>query len=92
MTRQQKITLGEMRSSGPHRLLVYCADYKCAHHVEVDAEHWPDQVRLSDLEPKFTCRACGHRGADVRPLFEEVRSQSACGIGCQVLYPPIQNH
>jgi hypothetical protein len=32
MPREQKITLGEMRESGPCRLLVYCADYKCAHH------------------------------------------------------------
>jgi hypothetical protein len=33
----RKSSLGEMQSSGPHRLLVYCADYKCAHHVETDA-------------------------------------------------------
>jgi hypothetical protein len=24
------------------------------------ANRWADDVRLSDLEPKFTCRACGH--------------------------------
>ena len=29
----------------------------------------PDQVRLSDLEPRFVCQACGRRGADVRPDF-----------------------
>ena len=71
--REQKITLGEMRSSGPRRLLVYCADYRCAHHVEIDAQRWPDDVRLSDLEPLFVCQVCGHRGADVRPLFEPAR-------------------
>ena len=58
-----------MRLSGCRRLLVYCADYRCTHHVEIDAGHWPDEVRLSGLEPKFTCQACGKRGADVRPLF-----------------------
>jgi hypothetical protein len=42
-----------MRTSGPRRLLVYCADYPCAHHVEIDAERWPDRVRLCDLEPMF---------------------------------------
>jgi hypothetical protein len=69
--RQQKITLGEMRSGGgPTRLLIYCGDYKCAHSIEIASFRWPDEVRLSDLEPKFTCRVCGHRGADVRPLFE----------------------
>jgi hypothetical protein len=67
--REQKITLGEMRESGPNRLIVYCADYKCTHHVTIDASQWADSVRLSDLEPKFICAACGHRGADVRPLF-----------------------
>ena len=30
----------------------------------------PDEVRLSDLEPLFICRACGIRGADVRPNFD----------------------
>jgi hypothetical protein len=69
MTRPQKITLGEMRQSGPTRLLIYCQDYRCSHSVTIDASQWPDDVRLSDLEPKLICRACGHRGADVRPLF-----------------------
>jgi hypothetical protein len=24
---------------------------------------------LPDVEPDFVCKACGHRGADVRPVF-----------------------
>jgi hypothetical protein len=75
--RGQKITLGEMRASGPRRLLVYCGDYKCAHSRVIDAAPWPDHIRLSDLEPKFTCEACGHRGADVRPLFEVTREHKS---------------
>jgi hypothetical protein len=71
--REQKITLGEMRASGPTRLLVYCGDYKCAHSLPIDARRWSDNVRLSDLEPKFICQVCGHRGADVRPMFEPAR-------------------
>jgi hypothetical protein len=55
-TRPQKITLGEMCSSGVRGLLIYCTDYRCAHSVMIDAGRWPDDVRLSDLEPKFTCR------------------------------------
>jgi hypothetical protein len=71
MPRPQKITLGEMRSNnGPRRLIVYCGDHKCAHSVIVNAERWRDHVRLSDLEPKFVCETCGHRGADIKPLFE----------------------
>jgi hypothetical protein len=27
-------------------------------------------MRLSDLEPRFICLACGKRGADVRPDFK----------------------
>jgi hypothetical protein len=37
MQRQQKITLGEMRQSGPRRVLVYCGDYHCAHSVVIYA-------------------------------------------------------
>jgi hypothetical protein len=68
--RAQKITIGEMSESGPTRLIVYCGHYHCAHSVIIGADRWPDRVRLSDLEPLFVCKVCGHRGADVRPLFE----------------------
>jgi hypothetical protein len=60
MQRQQKITLGELRQSGPPRLLVYCGDYKRAS-IVMAAGQWNDVVRLSDLEPRFTCRVCGRR-------------------------------
>jgi hypothetical protein len=72
--RDQKITIEEMRAdNGPRWLIVYCGDYKCAHSVMISAERWPNHVRLSDLEPRFTCQACGRRDADVRPLFERAR-------------------
>jgi hypothetical protein len=32
-------------------------DFKCSHSVVIDATQWGDEVRLSDLEPKFTCKA-----------------------------------
>ncbi|WOH53832.1 hypothetical protein [Bradyrhizobium sp. sBnM-33] len=73
MQRQQKTTLREMRESGPTRLIVYCGDYKCAHSIVIDAGRWGNDLRLSDLEPKFTCKICGHHGADIRPLFEPAR-------------------
>jgi hypothetical protein len=66
-TRQQKITLGEMRSSGVRGLLIYCSDYKFAHSVAISGDRWPHHIRLSDLEPLFVCQACGQRGADIRP-------------------------
>jgi len=57
VTRDQKITFGEMRRSGHRSVLVYCSDYKCG--------HW-----TSDIESPFVCKACGNRGADVRPDFD----------------------
>jgi hypothetical protein len=65
--RQQKITFGEMRESGVYRILIYCAGYKCSHSIEMSAGRWPDHVRLSDIEPLFVCKACGKRGADLKP-------------------------
>jgi hypothetical protein len=45
--RPQKITFGEVRG-----VLVYCADLPCSHSVAMNAYHWPDDVRLSDIEPR----------------------------------------
>jgi hypothetical protein len=67
--RPQKITFAEMRSSGVRGLLVYCSDYRCSHYIAVRADKWDDGVRLSDIEPRLVCTACGKRGADVRPDF-----------------------
>ena len=51
--RQTKITFGEMREMGVRGLLIYCADYRCSHSIAVSADHWPDDLRLSDIEPRF---------------------------------------
>ena len=67
--RPQKITFGQMRSSGVRGVLVYCSDYKCSHSIAISADQWADDIRLSDIEPRFICSACGKRGADVRPDF-----------------------
>jgi hypothetical protein len=78
--RPQKITFAEMRSSGVRGLLIYCADYRCRHRVAINGDRWPDDVRLSDLEPTFICTACGKRGADIRPDF---RHEAAYRYGGQ---------
>jgi hypothetical protein len=69
MDRTQKITFAEMRSAGVRGILVYCSDHKCSHSVAIRADQWADDIRLSDIERRFTCSVCGHRGADVRPDF-----------------------
>jgi hypothetical protein len=72
MQPQQETTLWESDRQCPYLTAgLTCADYKCAHSVVVDAAPCGDDVRLSDLEPKFTCKACGRRGAAVRPMFEK---------------------
>jgi hypothetical protein len=73
LTRPMKITFAELRASGIRDLLVYCADYKCSHSIQMSADRWPDHVRLSDIEPLFVCKPCGKRGAEVRGLFAPAR-------------------
>jgi hypothetical protein len=50
-------------------VLIYCADYHCSHSVALSADRWADDIRLSDLEPRFFCKACGRRWAEIRPDF-----------------------
>ena len=51
MDRPTKISFGDMREQGVRGLLIYCADYRCSHSIAISGDHWPDDVRLSDLEP-----------------------------------------
>jgi len=67
--RPTKITFAETRDMGERGRLVYCADYRCSHSIAISGDGWPDDVRLSDIEGRFVCQACGKRGADVRPDF-----------------------
>jgi hypothetical protein len=67
--RPAKITFAEMRDSGVRGILACCRDYRCSHSTALMADHWPGDVRLSDVEPRFVCKACGKRDADVGPNF-----------------------
>jgi hypothetical protein len=73
----QKVTFGAMREMGMRGVLIYCVDCCCGHSVALSANRWPDDVRLSDIEPRFTCTARGRRGADVRPDFHWNKSPTA---------------
>ena len=66
--RPQKITFAEMRDMGVRGVLVYCADFRCSHSIAISGDDWPDDVRLSDIEPRFVCRACGKRGPTCGPI------------------------
>jgi hypothetical protein len=63
-----------MRVAGVRGLLVYCSDYHCSHWNAISGDRWPDDVRLSDLEPRFVFKGCGQRGADVRPDWRSVEA------------------
>ena len=71
--RQKKITFGEMREAGVDHVLIYCSDYRCSHSIEIYAGQWTDDVRVSDIEDRFVCTACGKRGADIRPHFQPAK-------------------
>jgi hypothetical protein len=68
LTRPQKITFAEMRDMGVRGLLIYCADYRCSHSIAISGDRWPDDVRLSDIEARFVCQACGKFGARATTL------------------------
>jgi len=38
---------------GVRGLLVFYADYRCSHSIAMSGDGWPDDVRLSDIEPRF---------------------------------------
>ena len=80
MTHQRKITFGEMRDSGVCGVLINCSDFKCSRSTAISADRWPNEIRLSDIELQFVCRACGQRGADIRPDFNW-RAYAVGGIG-----------
>ena len=73
----KKFTFGEMRAAGVRGVLIYCRDYRCSQWTRLDADRWSDGVRLSDVETRLVCTACGKRGADVRPDFNWNRKPQA---------------
>jgi hypothetical protein len=58
-----------MREQGVRGILIHFADYRSSHSTAISGDRWPDDLRLSDIEPRFTCTVCGKYGADVRPDF-----------------------
>ena len=70
-----------MRASAVRGLLIYWPDYKCRHSIAISGDQWPDDLRLSDIEARFVCKACGKRGADVRPDFNW-NKKPVVAMGC----------
>jgi hypothetical protein len=57
MDRPIKTTFAGMRAAGVRGILVYCCDYRCSNSIALMADRWPDEMRLSDIEPQFVCKA-----------------------------------
>ena len=73
------MTLGRLRSHGVRLLLIYCSDGLYRYHSAViDADCWPDDTVLLDLDRRAVCTKCGMIGADVRPNGEYDRREKAC--------------
>jgi hypothetical protein len=79
MIRQpQKITFGEMRETGTRGLLVYCSEYKCGHMMKIapaDADRWPDDMRLSDLQPNVSGSVEANMVAKVRAELDKLKTR-----------------
>jgi hypothetical protein len=66
-THPLKMTFGLMRAQGARYVFVFCKDDRCNHFSRVRADRWGDEMRLSDIEPKLTCSACGAKGSEIKP-------------------------
>jgi hypothetical protein len=74
--RPQKITFADMRDMGVRGLLIYCSDYKCSHLIMMSGDLWPDDMRLSDLEPRFASQPA----ASVAPTSGRTSDWNGGGI------------
>jgi hypothetical protein len=97
MTRPQKTTLGEMRASGIHGLLIYCADYKWSHSIAdqrdflsqsksclTSAPRLPQAVQVNRSARSDSRTSSGHGSAltdPVRALIVGAIDQQAAHAG-----------
>jgi hypothetical protein len=58
-----------MRSAGVRGLLIYCSDFRCSYWTAISGNRWPDEVRLSDIEPLFVRRGCGQASLRAPPYL-----------------------
>jgi hypothetical protein len=74
------VTLGHIRSHGVRRLLIYCSTGLCHHSAVINADRWPDETVLLDLDRRAVCARCGIIAPEVRPNWSErPRPESLAG-------------
>jgi hypothetical protein len=80
---RRRSPLGEMRAAGVRGLLIYCSDYNCSHSTAISGDSWPDDVRLSDLEPPVHLPGLRRKGcrcpAGFRLAHEAARRAASYG-------------
>lgn len=65
------MTLGNMRQNGVRSLDVYCLGRDCNHRGVIDVSGHGNELTVPSFGPRMRCEQCGHRGADVRPNWNE---------------------
>jgi hypothetical protein len=88
---QQKIIFAEMRAAGVRNVLIYYADHRGGHLniVPDDADRWPDELRISDIEDHFGSSAelCARSATDTWFLRRNVRKRTLLAIELPVPSP-----
>jgi hypothetical protein len=64
----EELTLGAMRGSGIRGVTICCT--RCLYMTKLILDELPDEAPLADLQQRFVCEECGHKGADVEPDFD----------------------
>jgi hypothetical protein len=52
-------------------LLICCSTGLCHLGAVINADRWPDESALQDLDRRAVCTKCGMIGANVRPNWSE---------------------
>src|SRR5450830_1925671 len=69
------MTLGNMRANGVRTLAASCLGRDGNHHRVLDMSGYPGDLPVPSFGPRLRCEVCGHRGADVRPNWNEMYKQ-----------------
>jgi hypothetical protein len=64
--------LSNMHANGVHMLAVWCLGRNCGHSSILDVAGYPGDVPVPAFGPRLRREVCGHRGADVRPNWNEM--------------------
>jgi hypothetical protein len=80
--RFKSVNMGHIRGHSVTRLFVYCGSTRCNHSATIDVDAASMAWCRDALGPPMRREACGHVGADVRPIVTaKPRSRTGCFRG-----------